>query len=56
MTQAGDQAGSETYGTDVGGDDTYVVTLSPALTTYTTGQELKFKPTTANTGACTVDF
>lgn len=56
MTQAGVQAGSETYGADAGGDDTYVVALSPVLTAYTTGQELKFKPTTANTGACTIDF
>jgi len=56
MTQAGFQAGSETYGTDVGGDDTYVVALTPTLTTYTAWQTLYFKPTTANTGACTVDF
>ena len=56
MTQAGYQAGSETYGTDVGGDDTYVVALSPVLTTYIAGQPLRFKPTTSNTGACTIDF
>ena len=56
MTQAGVQSGSETYGADAGGDDTYVVALSPVLTAYTTGQELRFKPTTANTGACTIDF
>jgi len=56
MTQAGFQAGSETYGTDVGGDDTYVVALTPALTTYTVGQTLYAKMTTANTWACTIDF
>jgi hypothetical protein len=56
MTQAGVQSGSETYGTDAGGDDTYVVALSPVLAAYTTGQELRFKPTTSNTGACTIDF
>lgn len=56
MTQAGVQSGSETYGTDAGGDDTYVVALSPVLTAYTVGQPLRFKPTTSNTGACTIDF
>jgi hypothetical protein len=44
------------YWTDVGWDDTYVVALTPTLTAYTAGQRLNFKPTTANTGACTVDF
>ncbi len=56
MTQAGVQAGSETYGADAGGDDIYVVAVVPVLAAYTTGQELRFKPTTANTGACTIDF
>lgn len=50
------QSGTFTYGTDSGGDDAYVITLTPALTVYTTGQELKAKMTTANTGACTIDF
>jgi len=44
------------YSADAGGDDTYVVALTPVLATYTTGQVLQFKPTTANTGACTIDF
>lgn len=44
------------YGADAGGDDTYVVALTPTLASYTTGQKLSFKPTTANTGACTIDF
>lgn len=50
------QSGTFVYGADAGGDDTYVVSLTPALTAYTTGQRLSFKATTANTGACSVDF
>ena len=50
------QSGCFVYGTDVWGDDTYVVALTPVLAAYTAGQTLYFKPTTANTGACTVDF
>lgn len=56
MTQTKYQAGAELYGTDAGGDDTYVVTLSPVLSAYTTGMVLRAKMTTANTGACTIDF
>lgn len=33
-----------------------MVALTPVLTAYTTGQRLRFKATTANTGACSVDF
>lgn len=50
------QSSTFIYGTDVGGDDTYVVALTPVLAAYTTGQTLQFKPTTANTGACSVNF
>ncbi len=50
------QSSTFIYGTDVGGDDTYVVALTPTLAAYTTGQLLTFKATTANTGACSVDF
>lgn len=50
------QSSTFIYGADVGGDDTYVVALTPVLAAYTTGQILTFKATTANTGACTVDF
>lgn len=42
------QSGCFVYGTDVGGDDTYVVALTPTLTTYTPGQRLRAKLTTAN--------
>lgn len=50
------QSGTFVYGADAGGDDTYVVALTPVLGAYTTGQRLSFKATTANTGACSVDF
>lgn len=50
------QSGTFVYGTDTGGDDTYVVALTPVLAAYTAGQRLTFTPTTANTGACSVDF
>lgn len=43
-------------GADAGGDDTYVVALTPTLTAYTTRQRLRATLTTANTGACTIDF
>lgn len=43
------------YAADAGGDDTYAVTLDPAPAAYYSGMEVNFKPTTANTGACTLD-
>lgn len=43
------------YSADAGGDDTYAVTLTPTPTSYYAGMEVNFKPTTANTGACTLD-
>ena len=44
------------YWADAWWDDTYVVALTPTLTTYTTGQSLYAKVTTANTGACSFNF
>lgn len=41
---------------DAGSTDSYACSLSPAPTTYTTGQNFWFKANTANTGAATVDF
>lgn len=41
--------------TDVWWDDAYVVTLTPAPTSYIDGMEILFKATTANTGACSID-
>lgn len=43
------------YAADAGGDDTYSVTLDPVPAAYYAGMEVNFKPTTANTGACTLD-
>lgn len=50
------QSATFIYGADAGGDDTYVVALTPVLASYTTGQSLYAKVTTANTGACSFDF
>jgi len=50
------QSATFVYWADAWGDDTYVVALTPTLASYTTGQRLQFKVTTANTGACSVDF
>lgn len=50
------QSSTFSYWDDSGWDDTYVVALTPILTSYTTGQILTMKVTTPNTGACTVDF
>lgn len=55
VTQTGLQHGAEIYGASTTGNDTYVVTLSPAPTSYTTGMKIIFKPDTANTGACTLN-
>lgn len=40
---------------DAGANDTYVITLTPPLTAYITGQLLWFKANTANTGAATLN-
>lgn len=43
------QSATFIYGADAGGDDTYVVALTPVLAAYTTGQMLQMKVTTSNT-------
>lgn len=44
------------YAADTGTvENTYLVTLAPALTAYTTGMVLIFQPDAANTGACSVN-
>lgn len=43
------------YAADAGSNDTYVITLTPAATAYTTGMVITFKANTVNTGACTVN-
>jgi hypothetical protein len=50
------QSWTWTYWADAGGDDTYVVALTPTLSAYTTWQTLRAKVTTANTGACSFNF
>lgn len=42
-------------GEDAGGDDAYVVTLTPAPSAYVDGMEILLKATTGNTGACSVN-
>lgn len=49
------QSGAEIYAADAGANDTYAITLSPALSAYTTGMAIRFKANTANTGAATLN-
>lgn len=50
------QSGSYLYaGASATGNDTYVVTMTPALTAYTTGMRISFKADVANTGACSIN-
>jgi hypothetical protein len=48
------QAGA--FAADAGSNDTYVATLSPAITGYVTGAHYRFKANTANTGAATINL
>lgn len=50
------QAGTPTYCSDGGANDTYTCTVTPTLTAYTTGMVVIFKPNTANTGAATLNI
>lgn len=50
-----DQSGAQIYAADAGSNDTYVITLSPAPSAYTTGMMINFKANTANTGAATLN-
>lgn len=50
------QRGERLYaGVSATGNDTYVVTMTPALAAYTTGMQISFKTDVANTGACTIN-
>lgn len=49
------QDGAEVYSSDTGSANAYVVTLVPAITSYTTGADVSFSATNANTGASTVN-
>jgi hypothetical protein len=44
------------YAADAGANDTYAITLAPAITAYTTGARYRFKANTANTGAATLNI
>jgi len=48
------QAGE--FAADAGANDTYVITLAPAITAYVTGARYRFKANTANTGAATLNI
>jgi hypothetical protein len=39
------------YAADAGSTDDYAITLDPAITAYTTGQQITFKANTANADA-----
>lgn len=43
------------YAADAGSTDAYAITLTPAITAYTTGDIYYFKANTVNTGACTLN-
>ena len=49
------QDGSWTYFASATGNDTYVITPTPAIDAYATGQMFTINPDTANTGACTLN-
>lgn len=43
------------YIADAGANDSYAITVVPAITAYVAGQEFTFKANTLNTGACTLN-
>jgi len=49
------QNGGSVYAADVGGTDSYAITLSPSPTAYTTGMVVRFKANTLNTGAASLN-
>lgn len=55
MTQKDFQKSAEIYGASATGNDTYVVTLSPALAAYLSGFHLFVKVDVGNTGAATIN-
>lgn len=50
------QDGQEVYAASTTGNDTYVVTMTPAPTAYTTGMHVYSKVDTGNTGAATINI
>ena len=55
LSRATDQAGTGKYVRSTTGNDTYVGSVTPALTAYTTGMCLVLNPDTTNTGPATVN-
>jgi len=49
------QTGAQIFAADAEASDTYVITLSPVPSSYTTGMVVNFSANTANTGACTIN-
>lgn len=47
--------GAINYAVDAGSTDDYVITLNPAISSYTTGMQITFKANTANTTAATLN-
>ncbi len=47
--------GSFNYAADAGANDNYVISLSPAPASYTTGMMIVFKANTQNTTGCTIN-
>jgi hypothetical protein len=43
------------YAADAGANDTYAITIAPAISAYATGQIFTFKANTVNTGAATLN-
>lgn len=54
-SKTGVQNSTYVYGADAGSTDSYVVALSPVITSYTAGMEIAFYANTANTGAASLD-
>lgn len=55
ITQAEFQAGAEIYAATSTGNDTYVITLTPAVAAYAAGQTFRVLADVANTGAATLN-
>ena len=49
------QNGTAIFAADAGATDAYAITLSPAISAYTTGMIINFKANTENTGAATLN-
>lgn len=48
------EAGTDWYAASSAGTDAYAITITPAITAYTTGMKFRFKADVANTGAATL--